>query len=69
MFTFKKNGTCILAHKFINDLNRILWNEEACNGYCGLQNKNSKLSDTKRDLSKNRETQSENEQNDDVMWI
>ena len=50
----------------MNSLNRVLWKEEACNGYYGLQNKKSKIIDTKGDLSKNSKTQSENKQNDGI---
>lgn len=62
----KESGKIKIANNFINGLNRTLWNEEARE--IKLQNKTSKLSDTKSDLSKNNETQSENEQNDGTEW-
>ena len=34
----KESGKCILANNFVNGLNRILWNEEACTSYYELQN-------------------------------
>ena len=46
----KESGKPILANSFIYGLSRILWNEEACNGCYGLQNKTSKSSYTKWDF-------------------
>ena len=59
----KESGKRLLANNFTYGMSRILWNDEACNGCYGLQNKTSKSSDTKWDLSKNSETQSKNEKN------
>lgn len=62
----KESGKCVLVNNFRNGLNRFQYEEMRQQWvlWVSKQKNELKLDYTKGDLTKNRKTQSENEQND-----